>query len=166
MESLFRSPLVCNEFYALYFLSSVVFIALRPSLYGGLGNLNIMMCFLVPIILTYFLLLFWGLYFYTLSLYSLLSHLWATENPYTGNFLTPTTTNTHSPWQLGLLLHLLWSDGLGQLVLISYILKVPEGAVLCLLTYAEAHVSLSGLLLTCTGSTAEMWEPVPQSGLC
>lgn len=31
-----------------------------------------------------------------------------------GDFLTPTTTNTRSAWQLGLPLRLLWSDGLGR----------------------------------------------------
>lgn len=130
VESLFRSPLVCSEFYALYFfIFWVFFIALHSfPLYGWLGNLYIMVCLLMPIVLT----LFWGLHFDTLCLYSLLSHLSTTEKSlHSGNFLTPTATNTRSAWQLGLLLHLLWSDGLGHSLLIGVRTQDPwRGCIL------------------------------------
>lgn len=156
--------ILCTVFF--YLLG--FFIALHSfPLYGWLGNLYIMVCLLVPIVLTYFMPLFWGLHFDTLCLYSLLSHLSTTENPYTEEiFLLPLPL---IPVQLGnwdccfICCEVMgwdircWSE---------YTLKILDGPVFCLLTYAEACVSLSGLLLTCTGSNAEMWEPVPQSGLC
>lgn len=57
VESLFRSPLVCSEFYALYifYFLGAFFIALHSfPLYGWLGSLNIVERLLVPVILTYF----------------------------------------------------------------------------------------------------------------
>ena len=48
-----------------------------------------------------------------------------------GNFLTPTATNTRSAWQLGLLLHLLWSDGLGHSLLVGVHTQGPwRGCIL------------------------------------
>lgn len=117
VESLFRSLLVCNEFYALYFLSSGgFFIALHSfPLHEWLGNLNTMVCLLMPIILTYFMPLKFA-FWHTLSLLPVFStNNW--KSLHRGNFLTPTATNTHSAWQLGLLLHLLCSDGLGHSLL-------------------------------------------------
>lgn len=148
VESLFRSPLVSNGFCALH-LSSGFFIALHSfPLYGLLGNLNIMVWLLMPIILTYFMPLFWGLHFDTLLLLPLFSTRNNWKSLHRTHFLTVTAMNIHSAWQLGLLLHLLWNDGLGLLLI-----RVHTQS---LLTYAEARVSLSGLLLTCAGSLEEV----------
>lgn len=156
--------ILCTVFF--YLLG--FFIALHSfPLYGWLGNLYFMVCLLVPIVLTY------------LSLCSevcVLTHFAFTpcfliyqqlKNPYTVEiFLLPLPL---IPVQLGnwdccfICCEVMgwdircWSE---------YTLKIPDGAVFCLLIYAEACVSLSGLLLTCTSSNAEMWKPVPQSGLC
>lgn len=109
VESLFRFPLVCSEFYALYFfIFWGFFIALHSfPLYGWLGNLNIMECLLVPIILTYFMPPFWGLHFDKLCFNCLICHLWGTEDPLTEEVfllparLLPVQLGSWDCWEMG-----------------------------------------------------------------
>lgn len=141
----FRSPLVCNEFYALYFSFFIVLHSF--SLYWGLGNFKHhgVSSHAHHSDLFYASVLNFG--FWHAFLYSLLSYPQTTENTQSF-FLLPRK----------------WSNGLGH-TLSEYMLKVPEGAVICFLKYADTQVRLPGLLLTCTSLLAEMQDPVLQSNL-
>lgn len=151
-----------------FFLSSGFFLLLYILFLctAGWGILNITVRLLVPVILPYFVPLFWGLHFGTLCLHSLLSPLWATEKPYREEiFLLPPPL---TPIQFGN-----WGCRFACCEVVGWDtrcqsespVKVPEGAVLGLINICWSPCGLVRVLLTCAGLNAEMWGPVPRSGL-
>lgn len=159
VDSPFRSPFVCNELYALYILPFVFycfaffFYVLRAEKleYHGMSvcaphsDLFIVLCS------EFWILMHFGL----TPCFLIYKQLKACKR----RLLT--LTNTCPAGQLGLLLHQPCSDGLGD-AQCQCMPRVPEGVIFCFLVDSDSRISFLGLLLTCAGSVAEMWDPVQQ----
>lgn len=143
-----------NLMHCIFYLS--FFIALHSfSMYWGLRNLSMMVCLLVPIVLTYLLsfVLSFG-YWHTLA--SLLAFLSTNNWKHTRDtFLLPAGSAASPALQW-------WAGWWTQC---QCMLRVPEGAMFCFLAYADSQVSFLGLLLSCASSVVEMWDPVQRFSL-
>lgn len=129
VESLFRSPLVCNEFYALYFFYflgffycftcfSSVWMAREFENHGASPCAHHS-----GLVYTSLRFAFW----HTLPDFLPVRN-WKSSNR--GSFPPPSTAAAHSPWQLGVQLRGLGGDGLGS----SLLSRAWRGSVLLINT--------------------------------